>query len=175
MTNELILPGIMPDLLRRGSPLQYTVEGGFVHHATINRHLCIWMQGQWLQVADFAECCALDLNDMTGRAHACWWLSAQDGNAAWLTACVGEHIISFQPAETFLENEGVYCPVGLWVGDRFYGCESHDYGDDVCPALANLDPNDPRTLEDGSRFVDAEALRLVCLHVYKEAQCPTTT
>jgi hypothetical protein len=31
--------------------------------------------------------------------------------------------------------------------------------------LATLDPNDPRLLPDGSRWVDAEALRLVCLHV----------
>ena len=36
--------------------------------------------------------------------------------------------------------------------------------DGVVPALANLDPNDPRLLPDGSRWVDAEALRLVCLH-----------
>ena len=33
------------------------------------------------------------------------------------------------------------------------------------PALAHLDPTDPRTLPDGSRWVDAEALRLVCLHL----------
>ncbi len=34
--------------------------------------------------------------------------------------------------------------------------------------LSNLDPSDPRLLPDGSRRVDAEALRLVCLHVAAE-------
>jgi hypothetical protein len=35
----------------------------------------------------------------------------------------------------------------------------------VLPALADLDPNDVRLLPDGSRWVDAEALRRVVLHV----------
>ena len=33
------------------------------------------------------------------------------------------------------------------------------------PTLADLDPNDPRLLPDGSRWVDAEALRRVVLAV----------
>lgn len=35
---------------------------------------------------------------------------------------------------------------------------------EIKEACAHLDPDDPRLLEDGSRWVDAEALRLVCLH-----------
>jgi hypothetical protein len=33
------------------------------------------------------------------------------------------------------------------------------------PALDDLDPEDPRLLPDGSRWVDAEALRRVVCHV----------
>jgi hypothetical protein len=40
----------------------------------------------------------------------------------------------------------------FYVPHGFHGC-------------VDLDPNDPRTLPDGSRWVDAEALRRVVLHV----------
>jgi hypothetical protein len=35
----------------------------------------------------------------------------------------------------------------------------------IVPTLADLDPADPRLLPDGSRLVDALALRRVVLHV----------
>jgi hypothetical protein len=37
-------------------------------------------------------------------------------------------------------------------------------------ALGEIEPTDDRRLADGSRWVDAEALRLVALHVFRGAK-----
>jgi hypothetical protein len=104
---------------------------------------------------------ALDLTDATGRAHAAWWLAGQRGEtnpveAAWrfvpeqaaqeMSSIDGSHfgMIEYEPA--------------LWM------CGASGWTADEGP-LSDLDASDDRLLPDGSRWVDAEALRRVVLHV----------
>lgn len=98
---------------------------------------------------------ALDLTDATGRAHAAWWLASavglhspttsrwSPGASVWTIECDAQStpwVRTFTPTDL------------LWSGEQV-------------PALDDLDPNDDRRLPDGSRWVDAEALRRVVLHV----------
>ena len=86
MPADLTLPGTIPGLLRRGSPVlspgitgevvlsreprgfigEEPVAGALVAHPALGV--------QWLALDDLA----LDLSDPTGRAHAAWWISAHD-------------------------------------------------------------------------------------------------
>ena len=149
--NELLLPGTIPGLLRRGSPVvcqtrPYHGWRGVYFDAPhcvavvapgATQHLFIDVVFSELQ---------LDLTDATGRAHAAWALAAQSkwwpdepdySTAAWRRLSDG---------------------LGIGFGARHGWPWSND-------ALTDLDPNDPRLLPDGSRWVDAEALRRVVLHV----------
>lgn len=76
MPADLTLPGSIPGLLRRGSPIVGFAKREYT--GVVLRHL----GGGRLQVAgddrstpklDRADL-ALDLRDATGRAHAAWWL-----------------------------------------------------------------------------------------------------
>lgn len=140
MSDELTLPGSIPGLLRRGSPVWHPRFGrGImldpadpVNPAVFERvGNAVWSA----QDLRDAPGLALDLTDATGRAHVCWWLDMKVRGVSLAMAALCE-----QPE---------------WWNDE-QSCHS---------AIATLDPNDPRTLPDGSRWVDAEALRLVCLHV----------
>ena len=93
---------------------------------------------------------ALDLSDPTGRAHAAWWLAfsvMRQRHNQHLTASWRR---SIRPdAEWELSTDGGF---SVWCRENV-------------PALDALDRYDDKRLPDGSRWVDAEALRLVCLHV----------
>ena len=97
---------------------------------------------------------ALDLTDATGRAHAAWWVAEALGMTA------PAYLSWIDRGEWWLCGGGIrrfgVMQVQTPIGPLF---------DLLVPGLADLDPNDPRTLPDGSRWVDAEALRLVCLHL----------
>ena len=152
--SALTLPGDIPGLLRRGSPVvieewrgNITSEkpdddGEYRVCGTDNdRRNGWWRTGL-----------ALDLTDATGRAHAAWWPAKdrdpEDGSVTW--ANCADHRTCERTRSWMFHNDGEdFCR----------------YGDDWCPYLAHLDPGDPRRLDDGSRWVDAEALRLVVLHV----------
>lgn len=81
---------------------------------------------------------SLRLDDPTGRAHLAWWLLRQPRFAG--------HVLA-------MSSMGV-CSRWWFRG----GVHMHI-------ATLNLNPDDPRLLPDGSRWVDAEALRRVALHV----------
>ena len=84
----------------------------------------------------------LDLTDPTGRDHARRWLSIQRGS----TRDSAPHYV-FQAS-------------------ALDGLPYHSGWPDLPrQSLAHLNPDDGTRLPDGSRWVDAEALRLVCLHV----------
>ena len=141
--DDLTLPGSIPGLLRRGSPVTQGARSGVVVH--------LWEADMasvaWAPPHDAAsDCCwavdrlALDLTDATGRTHATWWWRRVRHDDV-----PAEHWIRVAP-----EMGGSYGAAGLAGYEEF--------------ALP-LDLTDPRRLPDGSRWVDAEALRRVVLHV----------
>jgi len=164
MTDNLTLPGSIPGLLRRGSPVLVAPEAAtprrgvvvdFAHKPAGAMALDDYLVARGAKMPRnwMASNLLLDLTDATGRTHAAWWLEGQvnsigsdikrqhstGGRAFWMMGGVAFHC---------LDDIMWRCLDAIRV-----------------PALATLDPNDPRLLPDGSRWVDAEALRLVCLHV----------
>lgn len=167
--SALTLPGSIPGLLRRGSPVNIGagrtgVVGEDPSGCTV---ILVFVEfdeedDQPAVIATVsADRLALDLTDATGRAHAAWWLAGEVG-AAWVLSCDG-----FRRWELHGGERPRHSLSRAWQGVgaemRRMGLASSDWVD--CPALDALDPDDPRLLPDGSRWVDAEALRRVCLHV----------
>lgn len=175
--SALTLPGSIPGLLRRGSPVTHTHDGGWVQATVVLRAGMVtevyigqvqppaWRvelatdSGLWAPLGTIA----LDLTDATGRAHAAWWLAGRLLPGG-----------SFELARWRFSRESI----GWWIDSKtsatryndvyraFWPKLGQDEGSRVhVPSLADIDPNDPRLLPDGSRWVDAEALRRVCLHV----------
>lgn len=157
--SELTLPGTIPGLLRRGSPavrLPMTPVGG----AVVDRDgwPCMIVEcGEDVAAVAYSDGgttlaeddvpladLALDLTDATGRAHAAWWVVDKDFGDAPIEAHMA---ISGAMIWGLLASPVASEAVELW------------------PVLRTLDPADPRLLPDGSRLVDALALRLVVLHV----------
>lgn len=183
--SALTLPGSIPGLLRRGSPVRTVKHAGTglfrsdfagvvfdlqspvvdERSAPVDRRgppgavLASFPGGPPFWAA--TKYLALDLTDATGRAHAAWWMAGEVG-AAWVLSCDG-----FRRWELHGGERPRHSLSRAWQGIgaemRRMGMASSDWLD--CPALDDLDPNDPRLLPDGSRFVDALALRRVCLHV----------
>lgn len=69
MSADLTLPGDIPGLLRRGSPV--------VNRASFHAVVVRWLHNDWAVSTDRGMAglsnVALDLTDPTGRAHAAWW------------------------------------------------------------------------------------------------------
>jgi hypothetical protein len=168
--SPLTLPGTIPGLRLHSAPVIYlrTGDRGVAMLTPDGRIVVMFCpagaRGPWTEAASPDEL-ALDLSDPTGRAHAAWWLADEPGNESvvsrrresprWM-CCPGA---SNDPGDRLWHLTGYGCAP---YRDAFEG--EHDPRV-VVPALAALNPNDPRLLPDGSRWVDAEALRLVCLHV----------
>jgi hypothetical protein len=83
--SALTLPGTIPGLLRRGSPVVANVRtaAGDVFFADGARAVVfdvddtdglLSIEGGWFAPAQWS----LDLTDPTGRAHAAWWLNDHD-------------------------------------------------------------------------------------------------
>jgi hypothetical protein len=94
--SPLTLPGTIPGLLRRGSPviLATRTYGGSVFLDAARGVVCSeggrvateTLGGSPVLVSTGAGDLALDLSGPTGRAHAAWWLADQDGDVlaeAW--------------------------------------------------------------------------------------------
>lgn len=152
---DLTLPGTIPGLLRRGSPViapvskRVRVPGrrALVEGEHLDTGLVLLADGALEDASDLR----LDLTDATGRAHAAWWLEGQAPR--WRTMMAGrlggEMLRLLECVETH----------------KFLGSDEREARGRVRLVLNDLDPNDPRLLPDGSRYVDAEALRRVVLHV----------
>lgn len=158
------------DILRRCSPVVNAIARGLPDDAedvypngALTGLVCGVMTGraiiawdcceQWDRV-NFAGL-ALDLTDATGRAHLAWWIH-EHHCAWWETAsgvCPGSLVAS--------HSLRIYA-VGAHYPDS---PDTYSWTERDIPALATLDPNDPRRLPDGSRLVDALALSLVGRHL----------
>ena len=162
MTTTPTLPATIPGLLLPCSPL-LGPDGRTVAIGPVS-------DGRWVPVPGGelpADAVALDLTDPTGRAHAAWWLAGEPG-AAWALDCDGYRRWTLSGGET--PRAGLsrsFEGIGAEVRHMRQRSEPPQWGYDATdvPALDHLDPDDDRRLPDGSRWVDAEALRLVCLHV----------
>lgn len=73
------LPGDIPGLLRRGSPVMYGTRARVVEDVGDFR-----LGGLHLAQEQFATC-RLDFSDPTGRVHAAWWIRSKstEGSAIW--------------------------------------------------------------------------------------------
>lgn len=161
MTAErLTLPGSIPGLLRRGSPVVYSARGR-EYAATLceQRRFALGRDeivydvhrvGVPPEVSPYDTLDVppdLDLSDATGRAHAAWW-TLQSGRAAYIGSAA---LIWMLPGVLDEALRTTYWGLLPALFD---------------PALlVHLDRDDERALPDGSRWVDAEALRRVVLHV----------
>lgn len=151
----LTLPGDIEGLLRKCSPVvleHWTgdIRTGVVVDTPAGPEVAVHPNSSsWSAMSTDNKGVALDLRDATGRAHAAWW--AIEAGATALTYAL-----------TVLATPGLEASPQKRLGVWYYLKNS-------CLYLTNLDPEDPRLLEDGSRWVDAEALRLVVLHVAKRA------
>ena len=149
----LTLPGEIAWLIREFSPVvAFGVLGVVLGRDTREKRHGDWTVApvdEWpdgSEWADMARSCRLDemalrLTNATGRAHAAWWLMSRMPLARSFSARMA---------------------LGEW-GDEIRRAMFADTG--MGMSLGGLDPDDPRTLPDGSRWVDAEWLRLVVLHI----------
>jgi len=156
----LRFPGSVPGVLRRGSPI--TLLGGSSGVVTeLGGDTDAWVARETWRDSYPISVIFLDLTDATGRVHLAWWLlySGGWGDVSGQDVVVREVVSSFNRS---VRGVGVYGrdSVGEWRS-----CAVVGHPGDVVPSLSTLDPNDPRLLPDGSRWVDAAALSLVARHV----------
>lgn len=145
------LPGDIPGLLRRGSPVLCDIP------PTLQGTVCcvdggpapdVWVSWDDPDVTDdwvSSVHVRLDLSDPTGRAHAAWWLSGKT-NGGTMRLYLARDVLWYGP---YAARE----PVGAYRHANYQG---------VVPGLAALGISDNTRLPDGSRWVEVEALRLVC-------------
>jgi hypothetical protein len=116
MNNDLTLPGSIPGLLRRGSPVTH-IDGSRLVVVEIDGDNAKLPSG-WVLPSGwaFTRLLALDLTDATGRAHAAWWLWL-DENAAIPRDRLPEACLSVISADAVGMNWCEMCWV-LGVGTR---------------------------------------------------------
>ena len=153
----LLLPGVTEGLLLRCSPVTDVEEhgSGVVLGSDGPRTFMVGFDhpSGWRLVA--ATGLQLELDEKTGREHAKWWLAKKVNS-----------IGSEWERKSVLDHPGTYWELGGVVFHCLDGVMWRGALDDIkVSALAELDPDDPRLLPDGSRWVDAEVLRLAVLHV----------
>jgi len=106
----------------------------------------------------------LQLSSATGRAHLAWWVAEKScSNAADMPFYRLEwHQPRYSRSAGRRQRRFTIGQLCCWY-DR---PDLRNYGP-VLTELAQLDPDDPTTISDGvrSRLVDAQALRLVALHL----------
>ena len=170
--SELTLPGDIPGLLRRGSPVVFRSGGHvpgtvakFADHKGITDVPWVWWEPHnepnGVGKPSLRNSILLDLSDPTGRLHALLWLTTCDVAALESIAddMTGPIVDALYWAWAGWEDD-TGAPLGwelnLWNARYFF------LNDDL---LVDLNHRDVDTLADGSRAVDAEALRRIVLHV----------
>ena len=162
MSAPLTLPGSIPGLLRRGSPVFYRdEESSWTVLCIDDDEVCAAPAGEvplglWGMSDDFT----LDLGAATGRAHAAWWLAGQFRPTSLLPP---ECAVWLGHSWAGGRSRWVLGSGGEFAAQVWYVLRTP--ADPISNMLRALDHDDPRLLPDSSRWVDAEALRLICLHV----------
>ena len=170
MSADLTLPGTIPGLLRKCSPVNVDGRGGGVvvdkpgDKVGWFRVLCDGCEDE--PDAESRSCVHLDLTDATGRAHAAQWLALREVPQPYH---LDPAAVSWSPAPAQASRGWAIhwlarAPSGggSLTGSWWTGSHGSPVPSDL---LADLDRDDDRRLPDGSRVVDAEALRRVVLHV----------
>lgn len=154
MESELTLPGSIPGLLRRGSPVYDARDDlyGTVVEAPMGLAVYSPTEGDG-DIHHLDDEWGLDLHDATGRAHAAWWVAER---VKWWPGHPAHAV--WRCMEDMMRQSSAMEPFAWGIGPGHWWPSTHH-------ALAHLNPNDPRTLPDGSRYVDALALKLVCEHL----------
>ena len=158
MSDELTLPGTIPGLLRRCSPVYDALNT--MYGTVVDRETGSWVHSNTEGDGDIHpldEHWGLDLTDATGRAHAAWWLLDRQHPRKYLYL----HTAARLWLDLMMQSDvHKYNRLRLWKDLRQWDALWTN-----AVLLCPLDEEDPRLLDDGSRWVDAEALRLVCLSV----------
>lgn len=172
-------------LLQRGSPIIFHDLAGrpWGGHAgvvilVVPADNSLLAAAQWAKTWDGpSSLVSLDLTDATGRAHLAWWIARKIQHAngghlnpsegvRWHRSWRGYWEMHCQRADEHRRWQEVdFLP---WAGDARTSDRNggpHAVWCRFVPALADLDPNDPRLLPDGSRLVDALALAAVGRHL----------
>lgn len=153
----MILPGNIAGL-RKGSPVDYDGDDAIMAGGKDGGKLVVLYFGTgrgpheydcvdagWPTLSDVR----LDLTDATGRAHAVWGLAGHDD-------------------AHYIVGRGMTGGIRFTVKWYDFEAEKWDWKTytfiDV-PALGRLSYDNHTRLPDGSRWMAAEAIRLVCLHV----------
>lgn len=153
---KITLPGGLPGLLRRGSPVFWPAYTELTKDE-MTQFVVIYASGALCLVSNFeatrevfSEYLSLDLNDPTGRQHAIWWLEKQ--------------LCKFEASNYHLDMD-----VNI-NGLNWVECESKEFKfdeDEVCE-LGEFDMSNHEKIADGSYWRHVKALQIVCLHVAKE-------
>lgn len=174
--NEIITCPAPLDMLRRGSPvvLNGAAQGTLVH---VGRPRVVWANRTYVdEYVDLKNgSITLDLTEATGRAHAAWWVAEKVGIVGNVTPILRVSV-----------PMGVIwtcLPWPAWLIQTWQCQVDDDYhrrfvrpgdggllGDVEVAALSHLDPTDDTRLPDGSRVVDALALKAVVEHLISQME-----
>lgn len=191
--DDLTLPGKIP-ALRSGSPIvlpdgRRAILGGFQQlRSGTRRAVGVWVDsegGAGMPSVDDATRLRLDLTDATGRAHAAWALATRfkhlcetphgPTGAVWRRQRWSWPVWGLTgPAPSMdypgTERTGPVTTFGSWPTapeqNAWFESARTEGWFRIVPGLDDLDPNDPRLLPDGYRWVDAKALQVTCLHEF---------
>jgi len=161
----LTLPATLPGVVRVGTPIRATMpDGETLDGVVIRQRGDVWAVGvsandlhHVFPSTTLRDNHAVDLTDATGRAHVAWALSSRvwsSGADVSASMRLGAELLSF---------DGPLVPWPRLVSASPLHGDGGGTGWAAC--VEHLEPSDDTRLPDGSRWVDAEALRLVALHV----------
>jgi hypothetical protein len=170
-SDRILLPGDIEGLLRRGSPVAHTTGAvdnprrlvrveAIVAAIVEGSHASVCYEQEYVPVqeddVDLSDL-SLDLTDEAGADRAARWLAEQVG--------IPQHgyrgIRLAAAGVAFVRNHPIGWTLHTWNVNHYRAFVDSDRGlmgaVTVVPALASIDPADPRA--------DLLALRAVCLHV----------
>lgn len=165
----LVVPAILPGVVRRGTPVWAWDEDTpwTVLAVEDDGAMCAPCAGLGLAALIDVGNLQVDLTDATGRAHLAWTLTNAHGVSFHLDADGFRRWSLHGGEQPRSAEDWAWEGIGPEARRMRIGNNISTYGYDAIdlPALDSLNPDDDTRLPDGSRWVDAEALRRVAMHV----------